>query len=534
VDRAAQRGGHGRVVDSQLADGHVGDRQVKAVARQLDRLKADPAVQRQVGVEVAQDAGRDRVEIDGGDRCTGAQLRWHRRDKVADPERVRLFPPGRRGARPGGLLRKEAPVTTLIAVGRYRPVAGGVPAIGADHRDHRNASDRPAGVVDGHQADVPARQDVAAASPHGVNEGGAGDNCALLQYRSGRHIAPVAKREPMSETHILEDSHLRSTDSQPIRSASLSDINIDRVISHIAQATMRGRYSGTRDPLEYLKHQRCVATIDGELHATPTGILCFGHNPQEIFPHAVVDIGHYSGGEPISYEVMHIEKGLGGTLLDQIDRVESFLWTNTLHGMTIGDGARRVEINEYPRVVLRELVVNMVVHRDYTNQHSTARVQKLRDRIEWISPGGLPPGVTIENLLVAQSSRNPAIARVLYEIGMVEAFGQGLDTVVRELQIEEMQRARFDDLSGFFQVTVWGKPTSRFTEIASVSRLNDRQRRILSFIRAHGWSTPRDIAGLFDAHITQRSIQRDLKELIAAGLVSQDGKGRAVRYQVQE
>lgn len=247
----------------------------------------------------------------------------------------------------------------------------------------------------------------------------------------------------MSELYILEDLYLRSLDSQPIRSAGLSEIDIDRVAEHISQAIARGRYSGTRDPLSYLETQRCIARIDGELHATPAGILCFGHNPQRIFPHAVVDIGHYAGSEPISYEVVHIEKGVGDTLFDQIDRVEAYLWTNTLHGMTIGSGARRIEIHEYPRVVLRELVVNMVVHRDYTNQHSTARVQKLRDRIEWISPGNLPPGVTIENLLVAQSSRNPTIARVLYEIGLVEAFGQGLDTVVRELQREEMQPARF-------------------------------------------------------------------------------------------
>jgi predicted HTH transcriptional regulator len=337
----------------------------------------------------------------------------------------------------------------------------------------------------------------------------------------------------MSENYILEDAHLRSADSQPIRSATLADIDLDRVAAHIAQATTRGRYSGTQEPLQYLQRQRCVATIDGELHATLAGILCFGENPQRFFPHAVVDIGHYSGSEPISYEVLHIEKGVRGTLFDQIDRVEAYLWANTLHGMTISNGTQRVEIHEYPRVVLRELVVNLVVHRDYSNQHSTARVQKLRDRIEWISPGNLPPGVTIENLLVAQSSRNPAIARVLYDIGLVEAFGQGLDTVVGELQREGMQPARFDDLGGFFQVTVWGK-MSRLVEVTSGARLSDRQRRILSFIHAKGWTTPRDIAGMFEENINQRSIQRDLKELIEAELIAQDGKGRAVRYRARD
>lgn len=89
-------------------------------------------------------------------------------------------------------------------------------------------------------------------------------------------------------------------------------------------------------------------------------------------------------------------------------------------------------------------------------------------------------------------------------------------------------------MGGFFQVTVWGNPMSRFADLASLTRLSDRQRRILTFIRAQGRTTPRDIAELFEDSVTPRSLQRDLKELITAELVAQDGKGRAVRYRVVE
>lgn len=334
----------------------------------------------------------------------------------------------------------------------------------------------------------------------------------------------------MSEFPGLDESHLRSVDSLPIRGTSLDDIDLDQVAAHIAQASEGDRYKGTREPLAYLQHQQCVVTLGDTMHATPAGILCFGRNPQNIFPHAVVDLGHYRGLEPVSYDVLHLEKGIGGTLFDQIDRVEGYLWANTHHGMTVGAGARRVELHEYPRVVLRELVVNLIAHRDYTNFHSTARIQKLRDRIEWVSPGGLPPGVTVENLLSAQSSRNRSIVTILYQAGLVEAFGQGLDTVVAVLKREELQPPRFEDLGAFFQVTVWGRPLTLFSDIEVAARLSDRQRRILTFIRAQRRATPRDLGGLFDEQVTWRSIQRDLKELSEAGLIGQEGKGRAVRY----
>jgi ATP-dependent DNA helicase RecG len=67
-----------------------------------------------------------------------------------------------------------------------------------------------------------------------------------------------------------------------------------------------------------------------------------------------------------------------------------------------------VPVHEYPAAVIRELIVNLLAHRDYANGLSSARVQLFSNRIEWVSPGGLPPGVTVENILTSQASRNPA------------------------------------------------------------------------------------------------------------------------------
>jgi predicted HTH transcriptional regulator len=178
----------------------------------------------------------------------------------------------------------------------------------------------------------------------------------------------------------------------------------------------------------------------------------------------VVDIGHYRGIETVSYEVVHMEKDIGGTIFDQLARVETYLWNNTHHGMTLAEASlQRVPVHEYPIAVIHELIVNLLAHRDYTNGLSSARVQLFSNRIEWVSPGGLPPGVTVENILSSQASRNPAILTILYEAGYVEAFGQGLDTVVAELRREGLAPPHFEDTGASFVVTVYGRPLELFS-----------------------------------------------------------------------
>lgn len=339
----------------------------------------------------------------------------------------------------------------------------------------------------------------------------------------------------MTDNSILEPPVLRSFDSLPVRTATPDMIDMDKVVAHIARLVKERQYRGPTEPMEYLLRRRCLATVGAETLATLAGLICFGHNPQQLFPRAVVDIGHYRGLETVSYEVVHLEKDVGGTIFDQLARVETYLWNNTHHGMTLAEGSlQRVQVHEYPAAVIRELIVNLLAHRDYTNGLSAARVQLFGNRIEWVSPGGLPPGVTVENILSSQASRNPAILTILYEAGYVEAFGQGLDTVVAELRREGMQPPHFEDTGASFIVTVYGRPLELFSREGVYASLNERQRRILQVIRSRGVLSPREMLALFPDGTTQRTLQRDLQVLLGAELIVAEGKGRAVRYRLPE
>jgi ATP-dependent DNA helicase RecG len=80
---------------------------------------------------------------------------------------------------------------------------------------------------------------------------------------------------------------------------------------------------------------------------------------------------------------------------------------------------------------VREVLLNAVSHRDYRNSGSVF-VRQFQRRIEIVSPGGLPPGITPENILWQQNPRNRRLAEVLAKCGLVERAGQGFDMIFRE------------------------------------------------------------------------------------------------------
>ena len=80
---------------------------------------------------------------------------------------------------------------------------------------------------------------------------------------------------------------------------------------------------------------------------------------------------------------------------------------------------------------VREAVLNAVSHRDYRHGGSVF-VRQYPRRIEIVSPGGLPPGITPDNILWQQNPRNRRIAEALARCGLVERAGQGFDLIYRE------------------------------------------------------------------------------------------------------
>jgi len=90
-----------------------------------------------------------------------------------------------------------------------------------------------------------------------------------------------------------------------------------------------------------------------------------------------------------------------------------------------------LDVPTFDERAIREVLLNAVSHRDYRLSGSIF-IRQFQRRIEIVSPGGLPPGITPENILWQQNPRNRRLAEVLSKCGLIERAGQGYDMIFRE------------------------------------------------------------------------------------------------------
>jgi len=146
--------------------------------------------------------------------------------------------------------------------------------------------------------------------------------------------------------------------------------------------------------------------------------------------------------------------------------------------------------------------------------------------IEWFSPGSLPEGITIANMLDMRNSRNPILSAILFQAGYIEGFGLGMNTVYATLRETQSEPPYLDNSAHAFTVRVKAKPLRPST--TSVNIADHRLTTICTLLQQRGPLTAVDLAALLN--VSRRTLLRDLTDLIAQGKVRSIGATRNLHY----
>ena len=154
--------------------------------------------------------------------------------------------------------------------------------------------------------------------------------------------------------------------------------------------------------------------------------LCFGESPNIVVAGCETKCFYWK--ETNRNTGFHDSQVFQGNLVTQLSGALSFLKKHLRLERHIG-GERRSEAYDLPIVALEEAIANALIHREYRNRNDGIRVDLFEDRVEIVSPGGLPHQVPLEVLGVEPCTypRNPLIARVFYLYGYVEQAGTGIN-----------------------------------------------------------------------------------------------------------
>ncbi|MCY3569438.1 MAG: putative DNA binding domain-containing protein [Chloroflexi bacterium] len=132
-----------------------------------------------------------------------------------------------------------------------------------------------------------------------------------------------------------------------------------------------------------------------------------------------------------------------GPLQDQVERATDFILGEL--GFEMAQlGVRRHELHRLPRPVLREAVANAVAHRSYMALGEAVRIDLRPDRVVVRSPGGLPDGVTLDNIAQRSVARNTLVIRTLRFLGVAEEAGRGVDLMCKHMALNLMHPPEFE------------------------------------------------------------------------------------------
>lgn len=209
----------------------------------------------------------------------------------------------------------------------------------------------------------------------------------------------------------------------------------------------------------------------GERHpATVAGLLLFGKNPKRYLPQSGIDAAAYDGPEkdyaarertslrgPMvalrAADATTVETGL-------VEQAVEFVRRNTTVNAKLVGGARREERWDYPEEAVREAVVNALVHRDYLLSGTDIELSVYSDRLEIISPGRLPNGITTERIRIGcRAARNQLLKDTMRDYGYLEHMGMGVPRkILKSMRESNGTEPDLTEDGERFLVRLWKEP----------------------------------------------------------------------------
>jgi len=349
---------------------------------------------------------------------------------------------------------------------------------------------------------------------------------------------------PTSDENLIAEQTIEATsafESQPLTRLRWQDLDQDVARRLVSAAEHRAPTELTEADLLAGAALRGLVwhdTVSGQHFATAAGIVLLARDPSAVFPQCRILADAYRSTEPDGDPRDH--EDIRAPMPLAVERAIAFVDRNTRHPMRIV-GLDRVRLDEYPVDGLREALVNAVAHRQYEDAGRKIILEVFADRVNILSPGLPPAPITLASLRKGKyrpCSRNPVLAQCLSSFHRIEERGSGFRRMHDQMLDHGLEPPVIGTDTGYFQVTFPGPaenverlrvPEKRLLVTPAVeSKLNERQKEILTYVLAEGAVTNRWCRAHFS--VVYNTAYRDLQGLVGLGLIEPVGSGRSAKY----
>ena len=312
-----------------------------------------------------------------------------------------------------------------------------------------------------------------------------------------------------------------SWESLPEDNATYEEIDETTVLKFKNLAKKRVPGIENEDTETILKKLHLL-NVDGKLKRA--AVLLFGKDVRKYFMSAYFKIGKFQ-----TETMLVIDDEIEGNLFQQLEKVLGILRSKYIR-LIVKEYKdwRRIEEFEYPENALREAVINVLIHKDYSGSHIQMKV--FDEKIILWNPGKLLDGITLPELKTSHQSilRNELICNAFYKAEFIEAWGRGTTMIVDLCKEAGLPEPEYVENSGGIRI-VFYKDRFNPSELKHYN-LNDRQLKTIDLIKRNKKITSAEFEKIFS--VSRSTANRNLKQLVDFGLLVIIGEGKGVVFQL--
>ena len=229
------------------------------------------------------------------------------------------------------------------------------------------------------------------------------------------------------------------------------------------------------------------------------------------------------------------DKMVRGNLFDAVEKTMQYIISHLKVAFEFTGKIQRTEIFEYPILAIRELVLNAIVHRDYTSP-TDVQIKIFDNEITIFNPGKLYGNLTIEDLKTDDyqaQSRNKLITEAFYLTKDIEKYGSGYRRVREQIKKYPTMYFSFEENSGGFLIKIGYKNQKTRTIIDNVTDNvtdNERQIRVIEFIKSNNKISTKEISEILN--ISKRTILRDIEKLKKQNRLKRVGSEKGGHWEI--
>jgi ATP-dependent DNA helicase RecG len=268
-----------------------------------------------------------------------------------------------------------------------------------------------------------------------------------------------------------------------------------------------------------------------EVHPTGNCILLFGNNPRDKFPQSAVKVKVDYGtsdeqdtesfNDPIVLIPDKVQQWVKKVLPESMDR----------------SGIKLEKVSHFPLAVIREAVINAIIHRDYSIKGAKIELIISPTMVEVRSPGAPISPNSLEDLqrfTAVSHTRNPDLAYIFNLIGYMEETGIGMDTfkAMREKYQLPLPVFRFDGVNTIVTFPRTSEAITEFLQKDILKELNRDELIAFEIFRDHRPISKNDFA--IQTGLSKRSAERLLKKFVDLTLIKKLGAGPSTNYTLND